>query len=245
MAIENDNIFDILTSRGIEAFGRFYSIYRAIVVDNEDPSSMNKVQVVVPQISNEPIWAYPKGMDGSSKSGFKWLTPKKGQVVWVEFQMGDFLYPTWDYHGWAKGEIPDELNDNDVLGFVTPHGHIVTLNDTKGLLTINISDPQEDKILTSLIVNKGNVSLESTEEVSLKAKKIKLMKGKIGITQTDNLLKKINKLEDEINNLKLSYQSVNPILVGLVPTWASVTKWSATPITKTTLNDIENKDILQ
>ena len=39
------NTKELLMERGIEALGRFYSFYRGMVVENEDPNHMNSLQV--------------------------------------------------------------------------------------------------------------------------------------------------------------------------------------------------------
>jgi len=151
-------MLDVIADRGLEAIGRYYSKYRAIVVNNTDPDNMGKLAVTIPQLGmNFSVWAYPCGNEGSLKSGFKWLTPMEGSIVYIEFQMGDPLYPLWSYHGWAKGEVPDELKGLNTLGFVTPNGNKVILNDSTGEFTISIRDPKDTSKELISIRNESDV----------------------------------------------------------------------------------------
>ena len=91
-----------LRENGLEGIGRFYSTYRGIVINNEDPLKLNRLQIEVPDITQTLVWAYPKGQPGPLQSGAKYLTPEINDVVFVEFQSGDPNYPLWSYCGWAK-----------------------------------------------------------------------------------------------------------------------------------------------
>jgi len=245
------NIGEVISDRGLEAIGRYYSKYRAIVVENKDPDDLGKLAVIVPQIGmNNSVWAYPCINDGTTKAGFKWLTPKIGAIIYVEFQMGDPLYPLWSYHGWAKGEKPNELKGLDNIGFVTPHGHMVVLNDITGELTISLKDPEnEKKEVTNIHANNGEFTLDTTDDIVIKGSKIHMMGAQVGTTLTDKLLIKLNLLETELNTLKaaLATSSATAALLPiLVPTYVPLAAWSALPpLVLTKMIDIENKEILQ
>ena len=238
-----NNIAEVISERGLEALGRFYSKYRAVVVENIDPKGMNRLAVTVPQIGmNTATWAYPCINEGSTKSGFKWLTPKKGAIVYVEFQLGDTQYPLWSYHSWALGEIPPGLDGLEKLGFVTPNGNLFTLDDSNGELCIELKDPDDEATtITQIVMSKELVKVDTSSEVEINAPKITYMNGTVGTTLTDKLLEKINKLEDEINNLK------DIMVAAASPTSLLVAEklWGAVKIAVTELNDIENKKILQ
>lgn len=181
-------MIDVIAERGIEALGRFYSKYRAIVIDNDDPDHMGKLVVTVPQVGiNFSVWAYPANNEGSLKSGFKWLTPMKGSIVYVEFQMGDPLYPLWSYHGWAKGEVPDELKNNNTLGFVTPKGNLVILNDDTGDFKISIKDNSDPDKEVLNIHNNANVLDITCKTLNIKGDL--LVTGKVESIAEDGLTK--------------------------------------------------------
>lgn len=104
---------------GIESLGRYYSNYRARVVNNDDPDDLNRVKVAIPGINGGIIlWAYPKGQHGGNQNGFKYLPPKIGDTVWVSFEQGDPSLPLWEYHSWAGEETPDDLKGPNRMGLL-------------------------------------------------------------------------------------------------------------------------------
>jgi hypothetical protein len=59
------------------------------VINDEDPAGLRRMQVVVPGVLQEPLWALPcipPGVDAS---------PAVGDVVWVTFEQGDLDSPVW------------------------------------------------------------------------------------------------------------------------------------------------------
>ena len=52
----------IITEEGLEGLGRYYSIYRGIVVDNNDTEKkMNRVKVCIPEVMGGTFaWLYRK-----------------------------------------------------------------------------------------------------------------------------------------------------------------------------------------
>jgi hypothetical protein len=71
---------------------RFYGIYRGIVSDVNDPQTLNRVKVKVPQILADQVtqWAWPV-----ENQGVEAPLPIVGQGVWVMFEGGDPSYPVW------------------------------------------------------------------------------------------------------------------------------------------------------
>jgi hypothetical protein len=66
-------------------------IYRATVLNNQDPEQRGRVQVLVPAIAGQGSgWAAacrPVGGGGQ--------VPAVGDTVWVMFENGDPSYPVW------------------------------------------------------------------------------------------------------------------------------------------------------
>ena len=130
----------LIQEQGLEATGRFYSIYTGIVEDNDDPLQMHRLKVSVPSVMGGITqWAFAKGSPGGFNCGAKLLTPDIGDLVYVEFEFGNPDKPLWTYNGWGEDEMPQELADPDVMGVVTPNGNIITVNDKTGDLSIHLN----------------------------------------------------------------------------------------------------------
>lgn len=71
---------------------RFYGVYRGIVYKSDDPLSLGRLQLKVPQIlADQPTqWAWPV-----EQPEVVTKVPKDGQGVWVMFEGGDPSYPIW------------------------------------------------------------------------------------------------------------------------------------------------------
>jgi hypothetical protein len=64
-------------------------VHRASVVDDDDPNQLRRLQVVVPGVHREPVWALPCMSPGHR------VSPAVGDVVWVTFEQGDVNVPVW------------------------------------------------------------------------------------------------------------------------------------------------------
>ena len=147
--MDNSNLGLIIQENGLEYLGRYYSTYRAIVINNHDELNMNRVHVYIPSVQNGiKIWALPKSTTiGGCFHGLKLTTPLVGEVVYIEFEGGDPLRPLWSYHGWATGETPDDLKDNNSIGLVTPEGNKIYIKDVDGELYIQTNSKVNISIL--------------------------------------------------------------------------------------------------
>lgn len=147
--MDNSNLGLIIQENGLEYLGRYYSTYRAIVINNNDELNMNRVHVYIPSVQNGiKIWALPKSTTiGGCFHGLKLTTPLVGEVVYIEFEGGDPLRPLWSYHGWATGETPDDLKDNNSIGLVTPEGNKIYIKDIDGELYIQTNSKVNISIL--------------------------------------------------------------------------------------------------
>jgi Type VI secretion system/phage-baseplate injector OB domain len=70
---------------------RFIGVYRAIVVDNNDPLGKNRLRLQIPQVllGEETGWAW--GIFPATSSNL----PNIGDGVWVSFEGGDPSHPVW------------------------------------------------------------------------------------------------------------------------------------------------------
>ena len=71
---------------------RFPTIYRGIVVENDDPENKRRLKLQIPQVLNSAIteWAWPV-----EPSNLELESPEIGQGVWVMFEGGDPNFPVW------------------------------------------------------------------------------------------------------------------------------------------------------
>jgi|OpeIllAssembly_1097287.scaffolds.fasta_scaffold742342_2 hypothetical protein len=69
---------------------RLAGIYRALVVDSQDPEKKQRLKVRIPDvIPGIDLWAIPC-MEAGSR-----LLPLVGATVWVMFEQGDADRPVW------------------------------------------------------------------------------------------------------------------------------------------------------
>lgn len=177
---------------GLEFFGKYYSTYHGIVIDNDDPEKMNRVKVIFPQITDVGeggIWARPKGSWGGKDYGFN-LLPNKGDLVYLEFSSGDLEYPIWQHSSFGKDEKPEEFSSNKIYGFKTPNGNIILIDDS-------------DDNGSILVKHKtSNEYIKITEnELQLEANLIKLGEGKEPVILGDTHIDLLKQLISTLNNL--------------------------------------------
>lgn len=215
------NTTKIIQDRGVEAIGRFYSRYRGIVVNNNDPDNLQRLEVIIPNLhaGGIKVWARSASHQGGVNYGMKYFTPLPGEVVWVEFEKGNPMKAIWSYHGWAKVEVPEELKSNTVAGLISPNGNKVILNDTDGVLSIQV-----EKKISILTEEEGeSISLGIPEKcsISLTGDQIEIIKGESTITLSDdgitlkkggsNLKKTLEDLISAVSSLPGSLVIADPV----------------------------------
>ena len=71
--------------------GRFYGVYRAVVIDNVDPQQQRRLIVRAPSVSPDALgWALPALTLAKAA-----VLPAPGDPVWVLFEAGDPALPVW------------------------------------------------------------------------------------------------------------------------------------------------------
>ena len=151
---------------GIEKFGRYYSTYRAFVIDNDDtndhskPSGvgrLGKILIKVPQVggANDMGWAFPKGLYAGKNYGIQNL-PMIGDCVYVTFEYGDPKFPLWEHGYFAANEYPTDANLQNVHNhwFKTPGGHQVEFDDAQNQIKVT------HKNGNFIIITKDNIILQ-------------------------------------------------------------------------------------
>ncbi|MGK6355783.1 phage baseplate assembly protein V [Sphingomonas sp. DT-207] len=121
----------------------FWGKYRGIVIDNEDPLMLGRLQVSVPQVLGEVLtaWAMPCVPYAGPQVGF-YMMPPVGAALWVEFEGGDLDYPIWTGCFWREGERPVEAELPTMRMIQTTSSKLI-FNDLpgEGGFTLNVIDP--------------------------------------------------------------------------------------------------------
>lgn len=151
------NIKDILRKWGLEWFNVYYSIYKGVVVDINDPEKRGRIKLLVPQIFPEvhEYWAESKGIFAGGGIGFFSL-PKVGDKVWVTFEQGNPQFPIWEYASWEVGSVIEGIDSNYTKkSIITPfEGFSITFDtENKELRIIKGSD--------EIVLNEQGVSIKS------------------------------------------------------------------------------------
>lgn len=224
------NALQVIQTEGLESIGLFYGVYRGIVVDDQDPDNINSLKVSIPGLYNGvTLWALPFHQGGNAQFGFKYLTPKPGEMVYITFERGLPNQALWHYHGWAIGETPSEL-DNNTIGLITPKGQKVYLKEVEGKLYIETLQEVHIK----------------TKKVFIEAQDIDFIDGKIGIPEATLVKEKLEALETTLNTLQDALRTSNPVPQdGGAAYKAQIVAKLKPNLTITQVDDISSKHIKQ
>jgi len=127
--------------------GRFFGRYRGRVVDVDDPKSIGRIRVAVPEVLRdvESGWALPAFAASGDAAGI-FAVPPVDANVWVEFESGDPTRPVWVGGWFAEGSVPGDATPKKLV-VRTVAGHTVTLDDDEE--TVEITDSGGARILLS------------------------------------------------------------------------------------------------
>ena len=156
---------------------RFYGLYRGVVTDNNDPSSLGRIKAQVPAVFGDVDsgWAMPCVPYAGDNVGIAFL-PEVGSGVWIEFEGGDVSYPVWVGCYWRASELPSDVAHNvKVISTVSPFelkfddgGGSLTITDSNGnTLTldssgITLGNGGEQVVVSSSSVSVNNGALQVT-----------------------------------------------------------------------------------
>lgn len=78
--------------------GKFTGVYRAKIIETNDPLRMHRVQFLCPDIHDSNLkfgeWALPANALGGQGSG-SWTSPCIGDNIWISFEKGHPYGPVW------------------------------------------------------------------------------------------------------------------------------------------------------
>ncbi len=87
---------------------RCYGKYRGLVVNNQDPQNLGRIQASVPEVLGETVisgWANPCAPYTGTQAGL-FAIPPVGAGVWIEFEAGDPSRPIWVGGWWGVADVP-------------------------------------------------------------------------------------------------------------------------------------------
>ncbi len=172
----------------MNAFPKFYGKYRGIVKNNLDPTQLGKIQVLVPSVLSQAVWALPC----FPYDGF-FAVPTNGTNVWVEFEGGDIQYPIWTGCFWEERQKLDVPGRGNPMASVIKTKSISLTMEEQGAspgLTIRVEPPVVQAPLTLKFSAQGisidnapaKVAVTNTGiEISLGAQSIKVAPAGINI----------------------------------------------------------------
>jgi hypothetical protein len=156
---------------------RLFGKYRGIVTDidankGNEGENMGFITVQIPEIYCDGILPLVKPCVSfaGENCGF-FAFPKKGDLIWIEFEGGDQSRPLWSGFWWKKGAIPDFMS-LEMVGLVSRTGHKITMDDNSGII--------------SLAHAKGPTIDVTDKEITFKVGRTKMVISDRGVTINDN-----------------------------------------------------------
>lgn len=188
-----------IVDNGLDAVGRYYSVYRAVVLDTDDPMQMNRVKVFVPSLDLME-WALPRNQHGTTNAGFRLFPlPMFNDIVYVTFFNGNPAEPLWEYHGWGHEQMPDEFLDENVCGLITPGGTKILVDDANGTIYISTTQRMVLEVKSGdgdgIIINADKIRLLANDTVVVN-------EGEQGVPKIVELTNKLNQLVQELETLR-------------------------------------------
>jgi hypothetical protein len=213
-----DNFLQKLAEYGLEHFRRYYSLYRAEVMKNDDPEERGRIQVKCPEVGHKdvlPRWVDPSFMAAGKNRGWFW-PPEVGDSVWVSFERGDPNRPNLYFGGWfGDKEVPKELGYAGKVpkkrGFSTRTGHTVIINEEAGKEAIEIywrqpKNQPKDKETDDRSGDKASLIFDKEGSI--------LLTNKNGTNVVLNAKDKTVTIEDKDNKNKIVMDSKNITITG-------------------------------
>ena len=211
---------ELIQKYGIEYIGRFYSIYRGVVLDNQDSDNIGKLLIIIPSIHDGvKVWARPYNNPGSINSGVKWLIPRVGDIVWVQFEMGDPMRPIWSYHSWGIGEVPEELQSNDTIGLVTPTGNKIYISEVDGSLTIILNQKVTIQVIdgSSITIDGSSITIDGGDKLTINSSDTILNGGSNGgLVNVDSLRNLVTSIQTDLATVGSGTQVTAWMVDGMV-----------------------------
>ncbi len=161
---------------------RHFGKYRGIVVDNDDPAKLGRLNVQVPAVLGDiEVWAMPCVPYAGDGVGMYFI-PEAGTGVWVEFEAGDPGYPIWAGCFWGDGQVPgDSVPGVKVLKTAAAE---LRIDDDGSEMKLEQTDGAVVTLTTDLVAEGGQATLKlEGSQASLEASpaKVELSGGAVSL----------------------------------------------------------------
>jgi uncharacterized protein involved in type VI secretion and phage assembly len=155
-----------------DASDRWYGVVPAIVVKNDDPNQLGRVQIRLPHMSDDTTgpWARVAVLMGGNDRGTFFL-PERGDEVLVAFENGDPSKPYILGGLWNSADTPPDTNadgENNKRIIKSRSGHLVRLDDTDGSEKIEIIDKTGNNSIT-FDTSSNTITVTSAKDVNINA----------------------------------------------------------------------------
>ncbi|MBZ5561544.1 MAG: phage baseplate assembly protein V [Acidobacteriia bacterium] len=179
----------IFEGAGGQAHGRMSGVAVAVVINNQDPQGLGRVQVKLPSYSDLDIghWARVAVLMAGNQRGSFFL-PEVGDEVLVAFEAGDLERPFVLGGLWNGQDNPPDTNadgKNNKRFIKSRSGHLVRLDDTDGAEKIEIIDKSGNNSITFDTAN-NTITITSAQDINIDASNgtIKLTAQNVSISST-------------------------------------------------------------
>ena len=136
--------------------------HRGTVVDNKDPLGLGRIKASVPNVTGEGDsgWAMPSSPLAGPGIGL-WAVPPEKAKVWIEYEEGDVSHPIWSGCFWARGEVPHEATQSEVLVLKT-NACTVVLDDRPDHAGVTIETAEMKIVLgrDGVMITNGTATIE-------------------------------------------------------------------------------------
>jgi hypothetical protein len=160
-----------------DAAVRYLGRFRGEVVDVEDPKSLGRIRLTVPEVlaDIESGWALPSFPATGDGSGI-YAIPPVGAAVWVEFEAGDLARPVWVGGWFADGGLPDGAGPTKII-VRTPGGNVLTLDDDGE--SIEVAESGGNKI----VIDSNGIELSAGgKKVAITSTSVSINDGALEVT---------------------------------------------------------------
>lgn len=193
-------------------FGRYYGLYRGIVIDNKDPEKRGRVRIQTPAIGQieasmvpDNLWASycgPGTSVGSHGAHGLFCPPEIDDQVFVMFEGGRPEKPVYMGGWWTKDHEGTDLDHEEAKyrGFRTAAGHYLRFSDEDGDVHVTLAKGDGDGGVSGALISlqdDGGILVSDDDGQHVWLNKAE---GVVQLIQKDGSLMKLGKSEATMIN---------------------------------------------